>query len=91
MNISNSNKKTKTNNSFLLKQNKELRDDIDLLIGLPQGHPVKKAIEIKYTQNLTKTQFKELIISIANNEWKLETIKQEEINDTPEQQENISN
>ncbi len=88
--IGTNNKKSKTSNSQLLKQNKELRDDIDLLIGLPLGHPVKKAIEIKYTQNLTKSQFRELIVSIANNEWKLETIKPEE-NEQPKQQEDIPN
>lgn len=64
----------KKSNVQLVKENKELRDDISLLINLPYGHPLKKLIGIKYEKGLTKHQFKEFVLQTVNNDWKIKDL-----------------
>lgn len=60
----------KKSNSQLLKEIKILRDDINLLVNLPNLHPLKDLIILKYRENIPEKEFKDMTLTLYKNSFK---------------------
>lgn len=60
----------KKSNSQLLKEIKILRDDINLLVNLPNPHPLKDLLILKYREDIPEKEFKEMTLTLYKNSFK---------------------